>query len=102
MIYTIQIHNSSNLSENLQRLSLKFPPWMADFFAVWHISFTCPTPFEPDPREKPVRAATRPAKRCGAVLLLGMTNEAILPDLLSAPLWACVVIRSHTTREARE
>ena len=60
-----------------------------------------PTPFEPDPKEIPVSAAVRPAKRCSAALLHEMTHKAILHALLSALLRACVDMWSSLPREAR-
>jgi len=44
------------------------------------------------PELMPQRGELRPVKRCGTVLLHGMTHEAILHEFLSVPLCACVDI----------
>jgi len=54
------------------------------------------------PKDNPVRAATRPVRRCGTVILHGMTHEAILHEFLSLPLRACVDMRSYTPRNSEE
>jgi len=47
-------------------------------------TFTCPTSFELNPKELPIRATLRLAKRYSVVFLHGITHEATLHALLSS------------------